>query len=189
MKNLKTRSVVTIGGAALMLAAMGAPAAMADTGGNASVTVTEGTLSASFAAVDFGNFTFDNDDVANTALAETQSLIVTDQRGTSAGWNVSVSVSDLASGANVIPAGAVSVASAGTVSVGYGQALPGDATGPRASATVVGTLDGARSVALSDVGQGTGEYTIPLDLELIVPNGALPGVYSGTVTVDSTFGV
>ena len=126
---------------------------------------------------------------AQDSLADL-TLAAADNRGTRAGWTVSVLSSDFVySGADGtgtdIPVSAFSIVSMtqGEVTKVTGQVVNATAaTGPNVG-TTLGTLGLARTVLVATAAYGDGSYTVPLHAKLVLPAQARVGTYTATLTV------
>jgi hypothetical protein len=157
----------------LLIAVMCAPmAAMAET-----VNVTAGSLGYTPSTVSFSGIAINNAVVQTSTGSST--LNVTDNRGSGAGWSVTLAITDLTSGAVTdvtssggtgtyvvkIPASAVSIVT-GAFSVSAGQAI--DATyGPVGYSKVLSTT--SQSIANASPGFGAGIYSSTLNYTLTFP--------------------
>jgi hypothetical protein len=157
----------------LLIAVMCAPmAAMAET-----VSVTAGSLGYTPSTVSFSGIAINNAVVQTSTGSST--LNVTDNRGSGAGWSVTLAITDLTSGAVTdvtssggtgtyvvkIPASAVSIVT-GAFSVSAGQAI--DATyGPVGYSKTLSTT--AQSIANASPGFGAGIYSSTLNYTLTFP--------------------
>jgi len=103
---------------------------------------------------------------------------VVDSTASGAGWNVSLTVSDLVNGASVIPASTMTMA-APTVAPTGGASM----TGVVAHATA-GNLSSGEKIVTAAVGEGDGTYLVsPSILTVTIPADAVTGTYAGSATV------
>jgi hypothetical protein len=102
---------------------------------------------------------------------------VTDARGTDAGWNLVGQMGDLTSAeGGTIPAANLSWSpAASVVDDGSGAAVT---PGPNSTG-----LDSARTLATSAAGASGGIFQAWAGLDLLIPAGAAPGSYTGTLTL------
>ena len=185
MNFLKNRSIRFCLGFFLLLVLTigGSVAAFADSGTGATVAVNAGNLSeAGPANVSAGAVTLDGTD---KTTSYDLGLTVTDARGNSAGWNLTVtstlfddgSGQQLANNASSINA-APAVACIGThctnptSSVPYPTGVPAGATPP----TPVKFFNAAS-------GSGLGKFTITPTVTISIPANTIAGTYSSTVSV------
>lgn len=172
------RRGLTAGSALVAAAAFAAPAFAVDgAGGTATITATVASGERSVTSVS---------PVALAAVAGTNTLsgavgvVVTEASRTGTNpWSVTASSTALTSGANTIPASALSLSGRTVTQVGGG--------GTAAGITGTQALDVARTL-FSVTGQDTGlvytgTYTGAATMTLTVPNGAATGAYTGTMTV------
>lgn len=159
-----------------------APAAIA-ADSTATVAVAGGSLTASATDVTLEGVT-----TAHAAQNSTGNLTLTvdDLSGTGDGWNVTQQVGAFTysgtNGGTNIGAANFSVTTAGPATSTAGA----DATGVTTGGTTVGTLDTAKTVASATVGNGEGAYTVPVDVNLVVPADSRAGNYSATLTTTVT---
>ena len=108
---------------------------------------------------------------------------VVDTTGSGAGWNVTLTVSDLANGGAVIPASSITMA-APTVSGANGASMTGVAGHP-----TTGNLSTGEKIVTADAGDGDGTYLVsPAILSLILPPSTTAGGYTGTATISVVSG-
>jgi hypothetical protein len=139
--------------------------------------VTAGVRSAGLTAAAFDSGAFSH---AEQAIGTDVTLSVDDLTGANAGWNVTVSSSELTWSAATdgptagsdLPAGALAVTTVGSITTVSGDAWAGD--------TAIGAL-GSPVKVLSTSG-GSGSYTAALTLTLTIPGQASVGTYAGTLT-------
>jgi len=162
------------------LSASTVPAAAESTSA-VSASVAAGVLSASLGAVAFAEVPFSHG--VQTVAADV-TLAADDKTGLLYGWNVTLQASALVwtspshttDAARNIPAANLSLAAAGTVATTTGDAFIGTKLASNAA------LGSAVSVFSTGVGQGSGAYTVPLQVSLTVPANAAAGSYAGTLT-------
>lgn len=103
---------------------------------------------------------------------------VVDSTGSGAGWNVSLTVSDLVNGASVIPASSMAMA-APVVAPANGASMTGVVAHPTA-----GSLSSGEKIVTASAGTGDGTYLVsPSILTVTIPATAVAGTYGGTATV------
>ncbi|HEX2312311.1 MAG TPA: WxL domain-containing protein [Thermomonospora sp.] len=148
-------------------------------GGDADQLVTAnitraGTLSLSVAGT---NVTLSDAAPGGTSTGALNKATVTDARGTNAGWTLVGQMNDLTSadGATIPAANLSWRPTASAVNDGStGTVTPGpNATG----------LDVARTLASSAAGSSGGVFEAGGALDLLIPAGAVPGSYTGTLTL------
>lgn len=179
------------------------------------VSVIGGDLTITQTPLTFSSVTLDVS--ANQNSTGSNTVDITDERGTGAGWSVSLAVSDFvtsipdptASSGDItlaIPANAVTV-SGGTVTFIAGQSISSTA-GPLVSSTL--TLSNTpTSVINTSPGYGMGKYSVPLNFNISLPKmvtvqavgtdskytagstqiGLYAGTYTSTFTYTTTAGV
>ncbi len=150
-----------------------------------SLGITGGTLTASFADVNFlpVNYAF-----AAQNTTQSATLTVSDMRGSGAGWNVTVTSSNLVSGGDQINDENLSFSTLATPSMVQGQARHVTG-GPNSVPGSVGDpLDAAVKVITADSTYGQGEYTQANVLQVAIPALQKAGTYTGTLTVSATSG-
>lgn len=176
---MRLRLVVPLG---LLVALSGAGAAQAAT---ADATVTGGTLS--FINSTPSNVTFPSVTLngSNQTTSQTQTLDISDARGTGVGWNVTATSTLFTSGGNTLPAGAVTIASTPTVAcdasvtcttattsgMSYPYTLPAAAVAPVAT-----------KMYNAAANTGMGAQTVTPTWQLAVPASAKAGSYTSTWT-------
>jgi YVTN family beta-propeller protein len=144
-------------------------------------SVTAGTLTASITDAAFPPVPFSHQKQITSAEAV---LSTDDQTGLLYGWNVTVkasalvwaSPSDIQNPTRNIPAANLSLSAVNSASTVSGD----DFSGTLLSST--SALDSAVSVVSTAAEQGSGSYTVPLTLNLLVPANAATGSYTGTLT-------
>ncbi len=161
--------------------AMTASAATSD---NAIVTVNaipQAALSASITGVTFPAVTYSFSNATTTGNFTIQAV---DNRGTAAGWNITVSASDFKNqdASRSFSASHLSLA-AGTVAVNAGNA---STTGQGKFS--VSDMSAGGKVWNAGVGSGDGDYTLTSLGTLVVPGGTLVDTYKSLVTVSITSG-
>ena len=103
---------------------------------------------------------------------------VVDTTGSGAGWNVLLTISDLANGSSVIPASSMAM-DAPVVDPADGASMTGVAGHPTG-----GNLSTGEKIVTADTGDGEGSYLVsPGILTLTVPADATAGVYAGDATI------
>ena len=108
---------------------------------------------------------------------------VVDSTASGAGWNVSLTVSDLANGGSVIPASALAM-DAPIVAPTGGASMTGVVAHP-----TTGNLRTGEKIVTADAGQGDGTYLVsPSILTLTIPPDATAGGYSGVATISVVSG-
>jgi hypothetical protein len=170
-------------GAIAISATMIMPAVAADS--VTQVITSAGSLTASVANASMTSIQY-----SNTAGSTSGTLVlsVSDPRGTSVGWSVSIQSSDFMWGGGVnanahnIPASGFAITTVNTPVMTAGQAV--DATGgPRALSAAAATLDQARTPIAANLGFGSGNYTQSLPVSLVIPALSQTGTYTATLTV------
>lgn len=166
----------------LALALVGAGSASAAT---ADATITGGTLSfinSSPTNVTFPSVTLNG---SNQTTSQTQTLDISDARGTGVGWNVTATSTLFTSGGNTLPAGSVTIASTPTVGcdasvtctvatpsgMSYPYTLPSAAVAPAAT-----------KMYNAAANTGMGAQTVTPTWQLAVPASAKAGAYTSTWT-------
>ena len=103
---------------------------------------------------------------------------VVDSTASGAGWNVSLTVSDLVNGASMIPASSMTMA-APIVAPADGASMTGVVAHP-----TTGNLSSGEKIVTADVGDGDGTYLVsPSILTVTIPPDAVVGTYGGTATI------
>jgi|GEM_PF-2098899 len=180
--NLKTK-ITTIAAASLFALSLGT-SALAQSTGKVNQEITEnrdpGALSASLDQTSTLNtFKFSLDDGQSNGVLV---LNVTDSRGTSAGWNVTLNSTDFnqKTGTNGQPirASGFKLKDGGSLT-----AIKGSADGIQSGQSGA-TFESAKSVLRSPNGKGTGIYKKELNVELAIPGGQAVGTYQADVTVN-----
>lgn len=170
-------------GAIAVSATMIMPAVAADS--VTQVITGAGSLTASVA-----NATMSSVAYSNTVGSSTGTLVlsVSDPRGTSVGWSVSIASSDFVWGgtnnlnAHNIPASGFAITAVNTPVMTAGQAVD-PVGGPRALSAAITTLDQARTPIAASAGFGSGNYTQSLPVSLVIPAMSQTGTYTATLTV------
>jgi hypothetical protein len=172
---------------ALTLSVLLSSAALADNTVTLSI-VARGTLTAG--VIDGTLFSVDYSDDAQTDFGKLH-LIVSDPRGTSAGWNVSLSSTDFVYhgksivGRDIDNAGfRICAATAPRVIAGQ----PIVAAGPNFDPLVGASLDTPRTVIWSNPGSGSGDYEQYINVMLPIPAYNQIGRYEAILTVAITSG-
>ena len=116
----------------------------------------------------------------------TLQLVVSDPRGTSAGWRVTVTSSDFvyqgdSPTAHDIPNTGFRIQSVQDPDVIAGQPIA--IGGPHASSVTSASLDIPRTVIWAEPGAGSGDYSQRIGIVLDIPAGSEPGTYVATLTV------
>lgn len=138
------------------------------------------TLTVSITEADFGQHAYSFNEQAATANI---TVDVLDNRGTNAGWTVSLSAEGNLEGANTgefVPLSGLSLA-AGTVTgpePEVGQPATEIATMPL---NPVGTV--GQPILTADDGEGAGEYEFGIEGTLLIPGGQVIDTYSTTLTI------
>jgi WxL domain surface cell wall-binding len=158
----------------------------------AATTVTQQITSGGALAASVADATMQSVTYSNTVATTTGTLVlsVSDPRGTSVGWNVTIQSTDFvrtgALLANVsahdIPASGFLITSVGTPAMTAGQAVD-PVGGPRALSSAVASLDQARKTISADAGFGSGNYTQSIPVSLVIPALSQTGTYTATLTV------
>ena len=108
---------------------------------------------------------------------------VVDTTGSGAGWNVTLTVSNLVNGASIIPASSITMAKP-TVTPANGASMTGVAGHPS-----TGNLSTGEKIVTADAGDGDGTYLVsPSILTLTIPPDALVGTYAGAATISVVSG-
>jgi hypothetical protein len=177
------RSILGVGLAALLGLTLATPGLAVD-----SVTqeIIGGSLTASIANAEMADIAYSHAALVDTSGSLT--LSVSDKRGTSAGWTVSVSSTDFVySGssfnADPIPNTEFSITTANAPGHSAGQAIDGTG-GPFAVSG--GSLDQARTTIRANQTFGSGDYTQVLAVSLNIPALSQAGLYTATLTVATT---
>jgi hypothetical protein len=152
--------------------------------------ITGSGMTASVADLTLADVPYQN---AEHAVTGTMVLTAADNRGTPAGWNVTIQSSafvwagEFAGGTN-IPASAFALTSAAAPVLVSGQVVnPAANTGPQAPATLTfGSLATPRKVLHATAGYGAGTYTQDLGVTLTIPALSRAGTYTGTLTTTIT---
>lgn len=147
--------------------------------------ITGGTMTASVA-----NASMTSVQYSNTAVSSTGTLVlsVSDPRGTSVGWKVSIQSSDFVWGgtgnanAKNIPGTGFAITTVNTPLVAAGQAVD-PVGGPLALSSAAAPLDQARTTITANAGFGSGNYTQSLPVSLVIPALSQTGTYTATLTV------
>jgi len=189
--NKKTLSKIGSGAGVLALTvgavALSATPASAGAGGATTLVAEGGILSATLAdqMVDFGDVPFSFD---NQGVPKSTTLNMVDGTGTDAGWTVTMQASDMTGsigGNPAIPATNISVTDLSNLTSIGGA----DTTGVTLTDTSSPLpLDGTQTIANATVGNGAGDYTADITLNVVVPSRAgLPSdTYNGTYTLTMT---
>ena len=173
------RAVLGVLGAVAISSSLVMPAFAAETIASVEQEITSGTLTAYIDDAALNDVAYSN----NAGLtAGTLLLTVDDARGTSEGWNVSVSSTDFVYGGSS-PTGfdipntgfSITTANAPTTSAGDNVNVPYAVGG--------GTLNAAKTTIRADVGNGSGIYEQELDVQLVIPAMSQAGLYETTLTV------
>jgi hypothetical protein len=157
----------------------------------AATTVTQQITSAGSLTAAVADASMQSVAYSNTAGSTTGSLLlsVSDPRGTSEGWNVTVQSTDFVWGgsgnanAHDIPATGFAITSVGSPVMTAGQVV--GTGGPRAESGAVASLDQARMTISADAGYGSGNYTQTLPVSLVIPAMSQAGTYTATLTVQT----
>lgn len=177
-----SRTTICLAVVAVLAALPGS--ALAAATDDTSVAITGGTLdyTTPLAAGDFPATTLSG--VQQTRTATVAPYVVTDARGGSEGWNLTVAASQFTSGTNTLPAGSLAMAAPPVPTTTAGNL--GVAPVPQAIASPIdgGTTQKMVSAAAVPLG-GAGEWTFtPLagTLTLTIPPAVAAGTYSSTIT-------
>jgi len=116
-------------------------------------------------------------------------LLISDPRGTSEGWSVSIASSDfIYLGDSLIgldiPSSGFRIGAVSAPELIAGQPL--FAAGPNFDALPGASLDTARTVVWAEIGSGSGEYEQFITVVLDIPSGSQAGTYLATLTVSLT---
>ncbi|GAA1145563.1 hypothetical protein [Nesterenkonia lutea] len=172
-------SVKTVTVGSLLAASMFiTPAALAAES-TATATVTGGSLSASAEDVALAAVTTSH---AAQTTSGTVNLAVDDSTGTGDGWSVTQVVSDFGytdggNAGDAIAAEHFVVSSVGTVS-----ALAGADGAETVDVGTAGSLGTERTVLSAAAENGEGSYTVPLSVDLNIPEGSRAGAYAAVLT-------
>lgn len=164
----------------IMLASPGSLSAATE--GTASVRVTsDGTLSVSIddAAFEDVPYSFDETSTESTVVVK-----VEDNRGTGAGWKISLHGSDFVNDDGASFDISNLALTAGTATTTAGQ----DVSGITTSGVTVSGDSSEVVIASAQQSAGMGHYTIEYPATLHVPGGTLVGDYKSTLTVDVATG-
>lgn len=181
------RLIAALGLAGLLTLAVGVPI-MAQDGGFTVGIAAANELTAFIDNATLGSVPYS---MSTQSSSGTLLLTVDDQRGTSAGWTVTVQVSDLvysgtATGVN-IPASSFAITNVGPPQWVSGGVIDEVGGGPRVpAANSTGSLSTPRNPLEAANGYGGGKYTQNLAVMLTVPGGSLVGTYTGTMTVTTS---
>jgi hypothetical protein len=180
---LLSRKPFLVVAAAVSLLAPAAAQAATDT---SSITITGGTLdyTTPLTAGDFPATTLTG--VQQVKSADVAPFAVTDSRGGSAGWHLTIQASQFASGSDTLPAGSLVMATPPIPTTTLGNLgvppVPNATLGTTALDNgSAQTVASAAAVALG----GAGKWTFtPLSgaLTLTVPPAVAPGTYTSTIT-------
>lgn len=107
----------------------------------------------------------------------TLNLHVEDSRGSGAGWNVRVQSTEFRNGNNSIPADNFRHKGIGSIVTHHG-----DANGI-ISESQDQSFQNPVKVLKADSPRGTGEFTVPMNVELAIPGAQPAGTYTATFTV------
>lgn len=141
--------------------------------------ITEGTLSASVADADMVDIAYSN---AAGSTTGTLNLNVDDARGTATGWNVTIASSAFIYD-DTSPIG-IDIPNTGFSTTGYGPlTVEGGQSIPAPTTETVGLLSGALPVFEAAAGSGSGEYTQPINVLLLIPAASQSGTYLATLIV------
>ncbi len=189
MFRFKIKPAILTAIAALAIGATIATPAFATSVDSVTQEITGGTLTASITAASLTSVTYSNVLQTNTGAL---TLNVSDARGTSQGWNVTVSSTDFiyqvggpSANPSNIPATGFSVVTPATPVMVAGQAVDGT-NGPVAGTG--GALSSARQVISSAADYGSGDYTQVLPVSLAIPALSQTGTYVATLTVNVSSG-
>lgn len=193
LKNRFKRFGLAIGVTAALAVAVAAPVGATDTltdTTNVSTTITGGDLTTSLTTTqDLQDASASNTITAKHIDQDMSGILtlgVDDNRGSGAGWSVTVQSSAFVlsggDGTHDIAASHFTLDTANAPTTVAGQTGTDGPTVPTAS----GTLDSAINVLHAAADQGMGSYTQALDVTLTVPADSRAGMYTATVTVDNS---
>lgn len=139
--------------------------------GCARVDVMAGSLTVSITSASLSPVTYSSQTTTSTGQIV---IAVNDQRGTRAGWSVSLSSGDFTSPSSTIPNDLLSITAAGQ---------PIGSAGPYAGPNATGSLGEARVVAIAQPGSGAGVYQQVINIALRIPPYTPVGTYTATLVV------
>lgn len=181
-----------LGAVCLTASALLAPAAAHAATDDTSVSILGGSLAYTtpFAAGDFPATTLTG--LVQTKLANVDPFVVTDSRGGSAGWNLTIAASQFTAGSNTLPTGSLTMA----VPPVPTTSLTNLGVAPVPNAALAATpIDGGSTQKIASAAAvplgGGGQWTFtPLAgaLTLNVPPAVAPGTYTSTITTTLSTG-
>jgi hypothetical protein len=182
------RGITGFVGALAISTALVAPTFAAPAVDTVSQQITSGgSLSASVANATMSSVSYSNTAGSSTGTLD---LSVSDPRGTSLGWNVTIQSTDFVrtgslltnTNAHDIPVSGFTIVSLGTPVATAGQAV--DATGGPKVGSVTGLdLSAPRKTISANAGFGSGNYTESIPVSLVIPAMSQTGTYVATLTV------
>jgi hypothetical protein len=165
--------------AAIGIASVASSALAVDT---VTQVITQGTLTASVTDATMTPIAYSNTAGLTTG---TLSLTVDDSRGVGTGWGVTIASSDFdyqgTSPIGIdIPNTGFQTTGFGTLTVNAGQAAPPPTAGTG------GVFSSAVQALSAAAGSGSGNYTQPIDVSLVIPAQSQAGTYVATLTVTTS---
>ena len=174
----------------LAAAALLAPSVASAATDTTSIAISAGTLAYTtpLTADDFPATTLTG--VQQTKTANINPYTVTDSRGGSAGWNLTIAASQFVSGSNTLPTGSLAMALPPVPTTTLGNL--GIAPIPSVSLNPIddGSTQKIASAAAVTLG-GAGAWTftpLPGALTLTIPPSVAPGTYTSTITTTLSTG-
>jgi WxL domain surface cell wall-binding len=173
---VRSRLLPLIAAGAALFGAAPAHAATAD------ATLTGGTLS--FINSTPGNVTFPGVTLngADQTTSQTQSLDISDARGTGIGWNVTATSTQFISGANTLPVGSVTIASAPAVACDASVTCTTATSSGVSYPYTLPVAAPATKMFNAAANTGLGAQTVTPTWQLLVPAYAKAGTYTSTWT-------
>lgn len=177
---MRSRTLAVAAG--LLLALTGAESASAAT---ADATVTGGTLSfinSTPSDVTFPGVTLNG---SNQTVSQTQTIDISDARGTGVGWNVTATSTLFTDGGNVLPSGSVTIPSTPAVACDAGvTCTPATPTGMSYPYSLPSDVVAPPALKLYNAAANTGlgAQTVTPTWNLLVPASARAGNYTSTWT-------
>ncbi len=182
--SIRRHTALAVGTAGLLAASLAGPAFAADT--VTQTIVAGGLLSASVADLSFPDVDYD---YATHDVSGTMVLTADDDRGTSAGWSVTIQGSAFvytgAAGGTDIPAANFALTSAEEPTLIAGQDVSLVAsTGPQIpiEGIAFGSLASPIKTTRATAAYGNGTYSQNLGVTLTIPGQSKIGTYTGTLT-------
>jgi hypothetical protein len=183
---LRQRLVATVG--ALTLAGLAVLPGYAATSSDSVVDVQVTGIPGGTVAVTISETGAFNDVVYNVTSATTSNgtLTVTasDNRGTAAGWTVSLKATDFIQG-NTAAGSNIAISNL-SLTPGSATRTSGVGTIPTATTAQTPVTNAGGTLWVAAVNQGDGVFALPLSGTLNVPAGTLVDTYTSTVTADIT---